>query len=40
MGDDLLAGPCTCNVGVAVFVGALWPLGCGAMLVCVAACWG
>ena len=38
MGDDPLAGPCTDNLGVALFVGALWQLGGGAWLVCVAVC--
>ena len=40
MGDDLLAGPCTGDVGVTNSVGALWQLGGGAWLVCVAICCG
>ena len=31
MGDEQLAGPCTDNVGIAFFVGALWQLGGGAL---------
>ena len=40
MGDDLLAGPCTGDVSIALFVGALWKLGVGAWLVCVTVCCG
>ena len=29
MGDDRLAGPCTGNVGIADFFGALWLMGDG-----------
>ena len=35
MGDDVLAGPCTDNVGVANSVAALWLLGGGAWVVCI-----
>ena len=40
MGDDLLAGHCTDEVGFADSVGALWSVGDGAWLVCVAVCCG
>ena len=40
MGNDQLAGPCTDDVGVAFFVGALWQLGGGAWVVCVVVCCG
>ena len=36
MGDDLLAGPCTDEVGIANSISALWQLVGGAWVVCVA----
>ena len=40
MVDDLIAEPYTDEVGVANFVGALWELGGGAWVFCVAVCCG
>ena len=40
MVDDLIAEPYTDEVGVANFVGALWELGGGAWVICVAVCCG
>ena len=40
MGDDVRAGLCTGNVGIANSVGAQWQLGGGAWVICVVVCCG
>ena len=40
MVDEGLAAPCTNDVGVAGSIGALWSVGGGAWVVCVAVCCG